>query len=57
MMSFAMEQVMKMQQCRAVQREEKFIFARPDFLVHFALYTPISWLSTMTKPPVSACRS
>ena len=48
---------MKMQQCRAVKREAKFIFARPDFLMHFALYTPISWLSILTKPPVSSCRS
>ena len=39
------EQAMKMQQCRATKRNEDFIFARPEFMNHFALYAPVSWLS------------
>ena len=42
---------MAMQQCRAVRRDEKYIFGRPEFLPHFALYTPLAWLSKLTKPP------
>ena len=52
MFSFVMEQAVKMQQCRANQRSPDFVFARPDFMKHFALYTPVAWLSLMMKPPV-----
>jgi len=52
MFSFVMEQAVKMQQCRANQRSQDFVFARPDFMKHFALYTPVVWLSLMMKPPV-----
>jgi len=50
--SFVMEQAVKMQQCRANQHSPDFVFARPDFMKHFALYTPIAWLSLMMKTPV-----
>ncbi|MGB1597217.1 MAG: hypothetical protein ACPIOQ_30955, partial [Promethearchaeia archaeon] len=40
-----------MQQCRAVDRDVEFIFGRPEFLPHFALYTPLAWLSKLTKAP------
>jgi len=52
MFTFLMEQAMKMQQCRAMKREKNFVFARLDFMNHFALYTPVAWLSLLTKPPV-----
>ena len=42
---------MAMQQCRAVNRDEEYVFGRPEFLPHFALYTPLAWLSKLTKPP------
>ena len=42
---------MKMQQCRAVNRDQKYIFGRPEFLPHFALYTPLAWLSKFTMAP------
>ena len=42
---------MAMQQCRAVNRDAEFIFGRPEFLPHFALYTPLAWLSKLTKAP------
>ena len=40
-----------MQQCRAVNRDQKYIFGRPEFLPHFALYTPLAWLSKFTMAP------
>ena len=42
---------MAMQQCRAENRNAEYIFGRPEFLPHFALYTPLAWLSKLTKPP------
>ena len=42
---------MAMQQCRAVNRDKEYVFGRPEFLPHFALYTPLAWLSKLTKPP------
>ena len=41
---------MKMQKCRANKRNAKYTFSRTDFLNHFALYVPVSWLSAMTVP-------
>ena len=52
MFSFIMEQALKMQQCRATTRNKDFVFARPDFMKHFALHTPLAWLSLLMKPPV-----
>ena len=42
---------MAMQQCRAVNRDKEYVFGRPEFLPHFALYTPLAWLSKLTKAP------
>ena len=47
---FALEQVMAMQQCRAKDRNGKYVFMRQDFLTHFALYTPVAWLSALAQP-------
>jgi len=52
MFSFIMEQALKMQQCRATERNKDFVLSRPDFMKHFALYTPLAWLSLLMKPPV-----
>jgi len=48
---FGLEQVMAMQKCRAEVRNERYIFSRPDFMTHFAIYTPMAMLSAMTVPP------
>ena len=53
MFEFGMNQVMQMQQCRANKENGKYKFSRPDFLNHFAIYTPLAWISAFTKPPVS----
>ena len=42
---------MAMQQCRAKNRNKEYVFGRPEFLPHFALYTPLAWRSKLTTPP------
>ena len=48
---FVMGRVMAIQTCRAKERNPKFVFSRADFLKHFAVFAPVSWLSVLTKPP------
>jgi hypothetical protein len=51
MLDFSLEQVMAMQKCRAERRNSAYIFSRPDFMTHFAIYTPQPLMSAMTIPP------
>ncbi len=51
MFDFGLEQVMAMQKCRADRRNSAYIFSRPDFMTHFAIYTPQPLMSALTIPP------